>query len=97
MALHPDFPLSPYAIPEPTQRWFPAAEELRGTAYEKLLPPLVAKIRAEVSEWRAAGYRDASATSQALLRWWFETPHLIDEEQSGLEVAQVTVEQVAGE
>jgi type III restriction enzyme len=78
MALHPDFPLSPYAIPKPTQRWFPAAEELRGTAYEKLLPPLVAKIRAEVSEWRAAGYKGASATSQALLRWWFETPHLIE-------------------
>ncbi len=43
MALHPDFPRSPYEILPPDVRWFPAAEELRSTAYEKLLPPLVAK------------------------------------------------------
>ena len=30
-------------------RWFPAAEELRSTAYEKLLPPLVAKVREDLS------------------------------------------------
>ena len=45
MALHPDFPRSPYATLPPDLRWFPAAEELRSTAYEKLLPPLVAKVR----------------------------------------------------
>lgn len=54
MALHPSFPRSPYELLDPEQRWFPAAEELRSTAYEKLLPPLVAKIRAEVTAWRAA-------------------------------------------
>ena len=48
MALHPDFPSSPYGELVPEQRWFPAADELRSTAYEKLLPPLVANIRAEV-------------------------------------------------
>ena len=42
MALHPNFPRSPYAIPQPDQRWFPAAEDLRSTDYEKLLPTLVA-------------------------------------------------------
>lgn len=31
-------------------RWFPAAEELRSTAYEKLLPPLVAKLE-QSSSW----------------------------------------------
>lgn len=41
MALHPAFPVSPYEPLLPDQRWFPAAEELRATAYEKLLPPLV--------------------------------------------------------
>ena len=55
MALHPDFPLSPYEILTPDVRWFPAAEELRSTAYEKLLPPLVAKVREEVKAWRDAG------------------------------------------
>ena len=48
MALHPDFPRSPYVTLSPDVRWFPAAEELRSTAYEKLLPPLVAKVREEV-------------------------------------------------
>jgi len=75
MALHPAFPTSPYAVLEPDQRWFPAAEELR-TAYEKLLPPLVAKIRIEVKAWRDSGYAGASPTSRALLNWWFDTDYL---------------------
>ncbi len=68
MSLHPDFPTSPYAPLIPEQRWFPADETLRSTAYEKLLPPLVAKVRQEVFAWRAKGYPGASATSVALLR-----------------------------
>lgn len=84
MALHPEFPKSPYAIPKPDQRWFPATEDLRATAYEKLLPPLVAKIREEVSEWRAAGYPGTSATSKALLQWWFGTAHLIEQADGSL-------------
>ena len=76
MALHPNFPVSPYAPLIPEQRWFPAAEELRRTAYEKLLPPLVAKVREEVFVWRKQGYPGASATSVALLRHWFEAEHL---------------------
>ena len=79
MALHPEFPKSPYETLHPEQRWFPAAEELRSTAYEKLLPPLVAKVREEVKAWRDAGYAGASATSRALLAWWFETDHLIEQ------------------
>jgi type III restriction enzyme len=73
MALHPLLPLSPYEPLLADQRWFPAAEELRQTAYEKLLPPLVAKIRQEVQDWRNANYQGASPTSRALLRWWFDT------------------------
>lgn len=76
MALHPDFPRSPYEPLPPELRWFPAAENLRETAYDKLLPPLVAKVREGVTAWRASGYKGASATSRALLTWWFETDHL---------------------
>ncbi len=79
MALHPEFPESPYAELLPDQRWFPATEELRSTAYEKLLPPLVSKIRGEVWAWRDAGYAGSSETSRALLNWWFETEHLVEQ------------------
>ncbi len=76
MALHPNFPTSPYAPLIPEQRWFPADEAMRATAYEKLLAPLVAKVRKEVHAWRHQGYAGASQTSVALLRHWFETEHL---------------------
>ena len=79
MALHPDFPRSPYDILAPGVRWFPAAEDLRSTAYEKFLPPLVAKIRNEVTAWRETGYPGASPTSRAFLDWWFDTDHLTEQ------------------
>lgn len=78
MSLHPDFPTSPYDPLVPGQRWFPADEALRETAYEKLLPPLVARVRDEVFRWRSHGYTGASRTSVALLRWWFDTDHLME-------------------
>ncbi len=84
MALHPAFPQSPYVELIPEQRWFPADEALRSTAYEKLLPPLVAKVRQEVFAWRKSGYAGASATSVALLKWWFETEHLLEEADGSL-------------
>lgn len=77
MALHPNFPASPYEILDPEVRWFPAAEELRGN-YEKLLPPLVANIRREVKDWRDGNYAGASPTSKSLLDWWFKTDHLVE-------------------
>ena len=79
MALHQDFPRSPYDILPPETRWFPAAEELRATAKEKLLPPLVAKIREAVKDWRDKDYAGASPTSRALLNWWFKTDHLTED------------------
>jgi len=84
MALHPEFPTSPYAVLLPDQRWFPAAEELRSTAYEKLLPPLVANIRREVSAWRKTDYAGASETSRSLLHWWFDVEHLQESAASSL-------------
>jgi type III restriction enzyme len=77
MALHPNFPKSPHAILDPEKRWFPADEELREKKYDKLLPPLVDRIRKEVKKWRDVNYQGASATSKALLKWWFQTPHAI--------------------
>jgi len=86
MSLHPNFPSSPYDPLIPEQRWFPADEALRETAYEKLLPPLVAKIREEIYSWRTSGkgYEGASGTSRALLRHWFETEHLIESADGSL-------------
>jgi type III restriction enzyme len=85
MALHPDFPKSPYAELAPDTRWFPAAEELRSTAYERLLPPLVAKIRDEVAAWRASRYAGATDTSRALLHWWFDSERLVEQADGSLE------------
>jgi type III restriction enzyme len=78
MALHPEFPASPYESLIPEERWFPADETLRATAYDKLIPPLVANIRREVHAWREARYPGASPTSAALLLWWFETEHRLE-------------------
>ncbi|MGH9437725.1 MAG: DEAD/DEAH box helicase family protein, partial [Terriglobia bacterium] len=77
MALHPQFPGSPYAILDPAVRWFPADETLRETSAEKLMPPLVPALRRKVKDWRDGEYADATATSRSLLRWWFLTPHLM--------------------
>jgi type III restriction enzyme len=84
MSLHPDFPISPYSPLLPEQRWFPADEALRATAYEKLLPPLVAKIREEVCAWRVGSYVGATGTSRALLRHWFEEDHLLENADGSL-------------
>jgi type III restriction enzyme len=84
MAVHPAFPRSPYAPLLPEHRWFPAAEELRATAYEKLLPPLVSQIRKEIKAWRDGGYAGASPTSRALLHWWFDTDHLVEQADGSL-------------
>ena len=77
MAIHPSFPTSPYEELKPEFRWFPADEALRESSYEKLLPPLVHKIRKVVQDWRDKHYEGATDTSKALLTWWFGTEHLI--------------------
>jgi len=77
MALHPDFPDSPHAILAPGVRWFPADEALRETTSDKLIAPLVAQLRRKVKEFRDGGYVGATDTSRSLLRWWFQTEHLL--------------------
>ena len=75
MALHPGFPTDPYVVLDPAIRWFPADETLRSEGAAKLLPPLVAELRKKVKAWRDSGYDGATATSAALLTWWFATDH----------------------
>lgn len=77
MALHPDFPESPYAILDPEIRWFPADEALRETSSEKLLPPLVSELRKWIKKWRDDNYQGATNTSRTLLNWWFNKEHLL--------------------
>lgn len=78
MALHPDFPDSPYAVLNPEVRWIPAADTPRETSAAKLRPPLVAKLRREVKAFRDGDYAGACPTSRSLLRWWFREPHLLE-------------------
>ncbi len=80
MALHPDFPTNPYVVLDPTVRWFPADEVLREKGYEKLLPPFVAELRKEVKTWRENGYKGATETSIALLKWWFIEEHPVPDQ-----------------
>ncbi len=75
MALHPNFPKSPYEVLDPAIRWFPADESLRDKKMGELLPPLVVEIRKRIQEWRDGGYQGVSETSAALLRWWFHVDH----------------------
>lgn len=77
MALHKDFPKDPYAILDPSIRWFPADEDLREKGFDKLIPPLVAGLRERVKEWRDKNYDGASDTSKSLLNWWFKEDHII--------------------
>jgi len=79
MALHPNFPDSPYVILDPALRWFPADEALRDTSMDKLMPPLVAQLRKKVKEFRDSTYKGATETSRSLLNWWFNKPHLLEQ------------------
>ncbi len=73
MAIHKNFSTNPFNILNPEERWFPADEILREKGYQKLLPPLVDKIRKEVKKFRDSNYKGASKTSKSLLKYWFQT------------------------
>jgi hypothetical protein len=70
---------NPFRILQPSERWSPSQIQLDAfqNAYEKLLPPLVYKIRLSVSAWRENNYSGASETSKALLKFWFAEEHFI--------------------
>ena len=69
----------PFKILSPNERWAPTQSQMDAfqNAYEKLLPPLVYKIRLAVAKWRDENYKGATATSKSLLNFWFNQEHLI--------------------
>ena len=69
----------PFKILSPNERWAPTQSQMDAfqNAYEKLLPPLVYKIRFAVAKWREENYQGASETSKSLLNFWFNQEHLI--------------------
>jgi type III restriction enzyme len=71
--------LNPFKILSPNERWAPSQSQIEEAkdAYEKLLPPLVYKIRLAVAKWRDENYKGASGTSKSLLNFWFDQEHLI--------------------
>ena len=56
MAIHPQFPLSPYEIVLPEYRWIPSNESLKETPHERLLPPLVHALRKKEFTWKGKRY-----------------------------------------
>ncbi len=69
----------PFKILSPHERWAPTQSQMDAfqNAYEKLLPPLVYKIRLAVAKWRDDNYAGASDTTKSLLNFWFNQEHLI--------------------
>lgn len=70
---------SAFTIIPPNERWAPSQNQFNAfqDAYEKLLPPLVYKVRLAVAKWRDSGYEGASKTSKALFQHWFQEEHFI--------------------
>jgi type III restriction enzyme len=88
MSLSKDFPKSPFEILDPKVRWFPADEQLRDTTANKLMPPLVPELRKLVKEWRESDYKGATDTSKELLRFWFQTEHIVNNDDGSASVFQ---------
>jgi type III restriction enzyme len=73
----------PFKILSPNERWAPTQSQMDAfqNAYEKLLPPLVYKIRLAVAKWRDENYPGASDTTKSLLNFWFNQEHLIGQKK----------------
>ena len=71
--------IDPFTPITPNERWAPSQSQMEAlqNAYEKLLPPLVYKIRLAVTKWREDNYQGASESSKSLLNFWFNQEHLI--------------------
>jgi type III restriction enzyme len=80
----------PFRILTPDERWHPTQNQMDvfQNAYEKLLPPLVYKIRLAVKNWRDENYQGASETSKSLLNFWFNQEHLIGQTKFGFFFSQ---------
>ena len=80
----------PFKILTPNERWAPTQSQMDAfqNDYEKLLPPLVYKIRLAVTKWRDDGYQGASDTSKSLMDFWFNHEHLIGQTPFGFFFSQ---------
>lgn len=80
----------PFKILTPNERWAPTQSQMEAyqNAYEKLLPPLVYKIRLAVTKWREEDYNGASETSKSLMNFWFNQEHLIGQTKFGFFFSQ---------
>ena len=80
----------PFNILSPSERWAPTQSQMDAfqNAYEKLLPPLVYRIRLAVAKWREEDYQGASETSKSLLNFWFNQEHLIGQTKFGFFFSQ---------
>jgi len=88
VAIHKNFPPSPFVVLDPSIRWFPADETLREGSSDRLMPPLVPELRKKVKIWRDSGYDGATKTSKSLLTWWFDSDHLNQKADGSWEVFQ---------
>jgi len=78
------FPVSPYQVIDPSDRWYPGFDELELEDAGRLIPPLVSEIRIGVHAWRNGGYTGVSKTSRDLLTHWFGAPHFIPKSNGSL-------------
>lgn len=74
---------NPYSILQPGERWAPSQSQMDAfqNVYEKLLPPLVYRVRLAVTEWRNSGYEGGSETTRFLFDFWFNQEHLINQKK----------------
>ncbi|MBV6512189.1 MAG: hypothetical protein FMNOHCHN_01686 [Ignavibacteriaceae bacterium] len=81
---------NPFDIIAPSDRIAPSQNQadIFNNEYDKLLPPLVNKIRIAVAEWRDNDYPGISKTSKSLLRFWFTHEHIIKERKFRFYFAQ---------
>ena len=80
----------PFKILSPNERWAPSQSQMDAfqNEYEKLLPPLVYKVRLAVEKWRDDNYKGVSATSRSLLNFWFNQDHVIGQTKFSFFFAQ---------
>ncbi len=74
---------NPFKILLPSERLAPTRRQMDAfeNAYEKVLPPLVYKIRLAVQKWREDDYKGASETSKSLLKFWFDIEHIVGQKK----------------
>jgi type III restriction enzyme len=83
MSLHPNFPSSPYEPLVPSQRWCPADETLRITAYEAASAARRKSSRRSLRLADCPIFRRVCHLS-SLAPYWFETEHLIENADGSL-------------